>query len=641
MNPLERASQPSSQAASPQSRSANASRASAASGASGVAAAFRDTVERLHRRLGGAPDAMACVGEWAQRVWSATDEGHVCVRLPAVGAQESDRRAADRAAGHAAGHAADPAADHAQRALLESSPAVTCDPANRPAPLVLDLDAIYLHRWWLAETRLARSLAELDVADPVAEPVAIGRMLDSLFPQVDERDGQRRAVRIALERRLAVITGGPGTGKTTTLARLLVGFLRLRPGASVAFAAPTGKAAARLAQSLARQLPALDPAHTLGAALPEGGLTVHRLLGSTDAAGMLRLDLVIVDEASMLDVELASRLAASIPPHGRLVLAGDRDQLASVEAGAVFSELCASRVAGIARLDRNYRQSEAPAIAGLATMLRDADAAGVRAALDEPGQAVAAEFAEPPSERPSQPPSEPPSGVAVHPVRDAAQVARAALAAYEAAIEAVIDRSDPAQVLERFDRYRVLCALRGGAFGTLAINAAIASGVRRRVGAPVSAPWYPGRLVIVVRNEPDLGLFNGDVGICLPLPDHSASDAWDARADGGHARLGVAFMSGDAPRWLPVSQVPRCEDAFAMTVHKSQGSEFDCVAVIPAAAGHPLNTRELVYTAVTRARRALVLWSDAAAVAAAGANRTTRHGLLADRIGLALPKTAV
>ncbi len=550
-----------------------------------VGEAFGDALQRLHLRLGGDAAAGARVAACAEAVWDAAQEGHVCVDVDAVDDRER----------------------------LRSSPVVGSPGAPDRGPLVLDDGTLYLRRLWLAETGLAGAIASLDGPMPAASGEAIERELARVFPGVPADDPQRRAVQAGLSRRLALLSGGPGTGKTTTMARLLVAFARLQPQARVCFAAPTGKAAARLAQSLASQLPALDPLGEVAARLPAAGLTVHRLLGlgseglerPADELPPLPWELVIVDEASMLDVELAARLALAMPPEGRLVLAGDADQLASVEAGAVFSESCAAGLSGAVRLVRNYRQAEAPGIAALAAALRDGRAE----------DAVAAAAA----------------AIAGTPV-SAHAVAEDAAAAYRLAVDSAAafdpgaagDPGAAARVLAAFDAHRVLAALREGPLGAAALNRAIAALVRGRVRAAPQAEWYPGRLVMVVRNEPDLGLFNGDVGVCLTTPEPA-----------------VAFAAGaGAVRWIPVRQMPACEDAYAMTVHKSQGSEFGSVALVPAPAGHALNTRELLYTGVTRARNALRLWAGAEAVAQAARRQTVRHGRLGERIRAAAAASA-
>jgi len=594
-----------------------------------VADAFAQAVVRLHRRLtrpeggrgegGGrgetgladksglavAPDEQA-LAQWAQRIWKASADGHACVAVD----------------------------DSRQRERLAASPAVAGGPAGEAAPLVLDGDALYLQRLWRAESVLAGLLVALDAPAPLADAAAREQVLDEVAP-VERVDAlQRAAIAAALSRRLAIVTGGPGTGKTTTMARLLVAFSRLAPAARIAIAAPTGKAAARLSQALAAQLAVLDPDGELAARLPATGLTVHRLLGlrgegSRPADDAARFDLVIVDEASMLDLELARGLVESIPAGGRLVLAGDRDQLASVEAGAVFAEACASRLDGVVRLQRNYRQADAPALTALAAWLRD--------------RCLASSGAD-------APPFDSLAGVECRAPAGAGPIAVQAVAAWEPALAALTAGEPAAAVIAAFERHRVLCAMRDGPTGVRALNDAIAARIRRRVGARPGAVWYPGRIVIVTRNRPELGLSNGDVGVCLPDPaappgvpaaarewTGASAGAWEGASAGAsmsseHASLSVAFGSGGELRWMPARQMPAHDDAFAITVHKSQGSEFQSVALVPAPRGHRLNTRELLYTGATRASSRLTVWAEAGALDDGARQRTERHGRLADRI---------
>lgn len=550
-----------------------------------VAREFARAMQALHLRMGGDAGQAASVGRWAALAWGEADAGHVCVDVP----------------------------DESERAALAASPVV--GPSGEPLPLVLERGALYLQRLWRAETTLARAVQALDAAAPPALDGGVARAVGGVFERPDPADPQQRAVACGLARGLTVLSGGPGTGKTTTLARLLVAFARAAPQARIVYAAPTGKAAARLAQSLAAQLPDLDPSGELRARLPAAGQTVHRLLGARargQAAGRAPLDydLVIVDEASMLDIELAARLLESLTPASRLVLAGDRDQLASVEAGAVFADLCAAPLRGVIVLERNYRQQDAPDIGALAAGIRglaagkgglaagiDGLAAGPGAAIDWPATIALA------------PPATP-------------EIVDEALAAWRDAFAAIESGAGARQVLAAYDRHRVLAAMREGPHGVDAINAAVAARVRRLAPGSAYEDWYAGRLAMVTKNEPGLGLFNGDVGVCLPHPGRGASDV----------DLVVAFDGAQGARLFPVLQMPACQDAWAMTVHKSQGSEFDSVALVPAPPGHPLNTRELVYTGVTRARRRLSVWGSREAIEEAARRPTRRHGRLAERL---------
>jgi len=554
-----------------------------------VACAFGDTVARLHARSGGDPAAGAVVGRWARRAWRDAESGHVCVDVP----------------------------DEEERRELASSPVVDVAPGVCEAPLVLDGDALYLQRLWRAEERLAECIDALGAPAAPGDAALVAETVDSLFAPAEADDAQRHALLCALGHRLTLLSGGPGTGKTTTLARLLVAFARLAPDARVAFAAPTGKAAARLGQSLSDQLVRFDPTGELRARLPGAGTTVHRLLGlrgagaapaaARSAAMPLDYDLVLVDEASMLDVELAAALVAAIGANGRLVLAGDRDQLASVEAGAVFADLCASASEATVQLSRNHRQKDAAHIVEIAAQVRDAGGARVA------GQAGDAQRL----------PLRWPGPIGRYRPDPAAIVADA-LAAWAEVREAIDARVPPAGVLAACERHRVLTAMREGPLGSVALSRRIASAVRSGTRTASSvAQWYAGRLVLVTANRPALGLFNGDVGVCLPHPD--AGD--DARDD-----LVVAFSGASEARLLPVAQMPPCEDAWAMTVHKAQGSEFESVALVLAPPGHALNTRELVYTGITRARSRLAIWAEPEVVAQAALSRTSRRGRLAQRL---------
>jgi len=554
---------------------------------------FASAVARLHRGGGGDPGTRATIESCAARCWRAAQEhGHSCVAL------DQDESAALGASPAVAPAAAATAAEGSAE--------------RRDAALVLENGHLFLERLWRAEWRLAQSLLELAEPAPLERAESIAAEMAALLGNADADEAQQRAVTVALSRRLTVISGGPGTGKTTTLARLIAVYARLVPQARIAIAAPTGKAAARVSEALHAQLAELAAASGPASARVPGATTLHRLLGVRGAGSRpsfgrerpLPFDLVVVDEASMVDLELASALVTALGAHARLVLSGDRDQLASVEAGAVFAALCAARderVRGsVVALERNYRQRETPEIvrwaqaARAGTMAAEdlAEGAG-RVSLRRLAGAVAA---------------------------DQAALGRTALAGYAPALE-LLGREGgsaavAAELLGHLAGYRVLCALRQGPFGVEALNRVVAAAARMAVGADPDAAWYPGRFVIVNRNTPELGLFNGDTGVCLRR--------------GG--TLAVAFPAAAGLHWVAVAQMPACAEAFALTVHQAQGSEFDQVTLVPAPAGHRLATRELIYTGITRARSKLEIFAGEGALSDAAGRVTERTGLLGWRL---------
>lgn len=497
-------------------------------------------------------------------------------------------------------------------------------------PLVLDGGRLYLRRYWRDETQVARAVRERAVEARVVQVDLVRGWLDRLFPDqagAARPDWQKLACAIALRGAVAIITGGPGTGKTYTVARLLALLFATAPQAQrqrVALAAPTGKAAARLKQSIDKALGEL--ADRVGADLPLRELTarmgaartLHSLLGARPDSrafahhrgNPLDVDVLIVDEASMVHLEMMASLLDALPPGATLILLGDKDQLASVEAGAVLGDLCHDAQQGNyddATLDY-VRQASGEAIppgfrgeggplAQQTVMLRHSrrfgGPIGQLALAVNAGDAAAAEQV-------LRAGADGDEGVLWIEHASQAQVLQLALAGYAPYLELLPagpgdgHEERVRQVLQRFEAFRILCAVRDGEWGVTGLNAAIearlaAAGLLRRGGE-----WYPGRPVMVTRNDYATGVFNGDIGVTLPDP---------ARA----GALRVYFLEGDAVRSVLATRLRNVETAFAMTVHKSQGSEFRHTVLALPRERNAILTRELVYTGITRASRLFTL----------------------------------
>ncbi len=558
------------------------------------------------------------------------------------------------------------------------------------SPLVLGSgQRLYLRRYRGYELRVAAQvLQRVRTIDSVA-PHDARRWLDRLFPPAlptlpaaadgagvaadatadGSVDWQKVACAMALRGRLSLVTGGPGTGKTYTAARLLALLFavdaepqRLR----VALAAPTGKAAARLKQSIDSALTALValrpslvddlPLRDLAARIGPAR-TLHALLGvqtgsrrfRADAAHPLAVDLLIVDEASMVHLEMMAALLDALPPQARLVLLGDKDQLASVEAGSVLGDLChraedghwqpatAAAVAELAGQQLPPRWvSGGPALAQHTVMLRSSHRFG--GPIGALARAVNAGDAEAASALLPAAPGQPLQWLA--PPSPAALVALAVqgrpgaeggygghgsylevLARRPAASDEAAHPAWQRAVLAAFDGFRLLCAVRDGEWGVAALNRAVEQALVGRGLLVKRGEWYEGRPVIVTRNDPAIGVFNGDVGIVL-------------RPAAPGAPLRACFADGDAVRSVGVSRLADVATAFALTVHQAQGSEFaHTVLVLPQQPSRVL-TRELVYTGVSRARGAFTLVTGRRqAFAEALAQRTLRASGLLELLG--------
>ena len=521
------------------------------------------------------------------------------------------------------------------RQQLQASCLRAADALDAGQPLVLggtsDAPLLYLRRYAAYEQRVGQGLLQR-AGDLLPVPHAAARAwLDLFFKPREGLDWQKMACAVALRARLAVITGGPGTGKTYTAARLLALLLALHDTDKplrVALAAPTGKAAARLKQSIDKALQDLpvpaDSGLDLKALVERMGpaRTLHSLLGARPdsrqfrhhAAHPLDVDVLIVDEASMVHLEMMDALLQALPPHARLVLLGDKDQLASVEAGAVLGDLCrdaaqghysaetvqfvqavAGQTLGAAHLAAGM---SAPPLAQQTVMLRESRRFGGpigQLALavnggDAPAAMAALQSADAgPGAQPlwAQQASSP--QVVCDLARGAAGKPSYAdyLACMAAGPQAGLHEDWVKSVLLAFDRFRILCAVRQGEWGTEGLNVAVQKALADQGVLQPQGEWFAGRPVMVTRNDAQLGVFNGDVGMALP------------NAQGA---LKVWFLDGDQLRSVSVTRLAHVETAFAMTVHKSQGSEFLHTALVLPPGCADVLSRELVYTGITRAR---------------------------------------
>ncbi|MFT7219681.1 MAG: exodeoxyribonuclease V alpha subunit [Candidatus Azotimanducaceae bacterium] len=516
--------------------------------------------------------------------------------------------------------------------VLASHPAVG-QPGEK-TPIVLDGNRLYLARFYQFEEMVASAISQKNREIDTPDADWLRTQLDAGFG-IEAGNQQKLAALIALTRSLTIITGGPGTGKTSTVVNLLHILLEQNPEVIIRLAAPTGKAAMRLGEGLS----GLN--HPAAADIPEVR-TLHRLLGVRGDGRTFRhgpdnpfsADVLIVDEASMIDLPMMHRLLNAMPKETRLILLGDPHQLPSVDTGNVLADLCPEDIGysrefarfarpiigaiptsgtinklsdAICRLDRNYRFASDSGVAALAE--------NIRAGSPE----IPAHFLDG-SVHVSNPYSE-----------------ELMLVEYWETYLAQMqdDPSDAAALLSAFDECRILCSRRAGPGGVESLNDQIEHQLEKRGLKTKGEKFYPGRPILVTANDYGLSLFNGDIGICLPIdpwevePSASEEPAADTAKEpsatneflSSQQLQYLVHFPGQVPRTFLASRLPDHETCFAMTVHKSQGSEFSHVVLIMSEEHHEqsnnLMTRELLYTAVTRARKRVTLhtsdasWSEA------------------------------
>ncbi len=560
-------------------------------------------------------------------------EGHVCLPLEQMQPQLLFAGRHPELAAQIWQAAGEPAA---WQPLLMAEAAV--GDGSTATPLVLQQQRLYLHRMWQSEGQVAEFIRRQQRPLAVNES-QVRQTLDHLFGQ-QPQDWQKIAAAVALTRQMAVISGGPGTGKTTTVARLLAALLTLsEQKPRIELAAPTGKAAARLTESLGKTLQQLQLEPALQQGFPAEATTLHRLLGAVPgsqrmryhAGNPLHLDVLVVDEASMVDLPMLASLIRALPPQARIIFLGDRDQLASVEAGAVLGDICRcaeqgyspARAAELERLTgceiAGQDDSSAPQVRDMLCLLRKSyrftDASGIgqlaQAVNAGDGPACARVFSAGFADIQRQP---------LASSEDYQQLLNDCVAGYRDYLQRVACNEEPAAVLSTFARFQVLCALREGPFGVGGLNERIEGALRQAglIRTLAGSKWYAGRPVMVARNDRSLGLFNGDIGIALPDKDQG---------------LRVFFPLPDGTiKAVQPSRLPAHDTAWAMTVHKSQGSEFEHTLLVLPNQMTPVLTRELVYTAITRAKQQLTLYSDERVFAAAVKIRTQRRSGLLERL---------
>ncbi len=514
-------------------------------------------------------------------------------------------------------------------AACQASQLVDSGAAHSGRPLQLVDGLLYLDRYWEQERLVARELAarasHSHDAPPTLDPDRFTAALERLFPSSAGDDGsspqddgdQRQAAVVAAGRWLTVLAGGPGTGKTTTVARVLA-LLADQPGPAphIALAAPTGKAAARLAEAVRdaiATLPAQDQAR-LGELTAS---TLHRLLGFLPgsrsrfrhhAGNRLAHDIVVVDESSMISLTLMSRLLDAVRPDARLILVGDPEQLASVEAGAVLADIVDAAPesdSGIVVLQRSWRFGGR--IADLARAVQAGDADVVLDLLRTPAEDVS--FVEAQAEVGGAAVGSG-SGDALAGLRD--DVIAAARLLISAARS-----GDAAAALRCLGTHRLLCAHRHGPYGVDRWGPELERWIDGALGFIGGGEWYPGRPLLVTANDYELKLFNGDTGVAI-------SDVAGA--------MTTAFGRPADPVIIRPARLGAVQSMQALTVHRSQGSQFERVSVLLPAEGSPLLTRQLLYTAVTRAEKHVRVIGTEAAVRAAVTTPIVRASGLRDRL---------
>jgi exodeoxyribonuclease V alpha subunit len=521
------------------------------------------------------------------------------------------------------------------------------DPVGRPGdfkPLILEGTRLYLYRYWRYEKRLIDILKDRTTNHYKSmDDKLLEKGITRLFPDSDskETDWQKVAAFTATLRKFCVISGGPGTGKTFTVAKILALLLELNKNRPlrIAMSAPTGKAAARMQEAIKTARGGLNCSESIKAAIPLEASTIHRLLKTIpdspyfrhDAKNPLPADVVVIDEASMVDLALLSKLAEAVPCDSRLILLGDKDQLASVEAGAVLGDICDTgdehgfsqqfqtiyqRITGD-KLAVKKKEQEEPGIRDSIIHLRKSYRFGpssgigaVSQAVNEGNGALAFSLLKDPAYQDIRWQDLPRPEILPSSLRERVVTG----------FSKYLKKNNPPESLHAFGSFRILCALREGPFGVQSLNFLVEQVLRKEGLIPRDGRWYLGRPVLVTKNDYNLRLFNGDIGITLADPEVDN-------------QLRVFFPSLDGGiRKFPPLRLPDHETVYAMTVHKSQGSEFSQVLFILPDVSARVLTRELIYTAITRTKEKVEIWGREDIFHTAVSRRITRASGLRDAL---------
>jgi exodeoxyribonuclease V alpha subunit len=554
-------------------------------------------------------------GESDQKIWlaaalasQATQQGHVCLDMPSVAGRKL------------------------RNEENEDDPEVTCpdldswvEPLKRSRmvglpgqyrPLILDqANRLYLYRYWMYERRVASYLVNRKWLFETIDMNILWNGIHRWFGEAGGINRQQIGALIAVCSSLCLITGGPGTGKTSLVVKILALLLEQVKGKSlrIALAAPTGKAAARLKEAVeTAKSKLLGESSTLSALLPQEAFTLHRLLGIREGSSQPRyhedfplpFHVVIVDEASMVDLPLMAKLVSALPDKGRLILLGDKDQLASVEPGAIFGDICSAlgadlppdefwkeeiwkareprdeKLKPVVSLTKNYRFDESSSLGRLSFSIKKGDG---EKALDilQNGEG---------------------QGLSWRYLRNLSDLRESIHRLVQCDFLHYLSATALDEAFLIYVRFRVLCALRVGPYGVIGVNQLIESELASAGKIRPTGHWYHGQPILITQNDYRLKLFNGDVGLIFSQSQSGKEQTGSLRA--------YFPIEGGSFRDISPSRLPQHETVFAMTVHKSQGSEFDRAVLILPPEPSELLTRELLYTAVTRAKHSLEVWGN-------------------------------